>query len=171
MLKRNSIKYLVITVILLASLPLAEMFPGFWKLVFCRPAAVIASGMMGVGYVPTDDGYMLLCGNLPVLVTVACSASKFFFLLNALIAGLAFDARGRMSRLSLMFLVALTWPVTVYVNAVRIYLGWIAGVWSSGVLSPDFRYSVHTAVGVLVFSVFLVVFMGTIKWRYNYVER
>lgn len=171
MLKRSNIKYLAITAILLVSLPLAEMFPGFWIHFFCRPAAAIASWMMGVGCIDVDDGCLLLCGTLPVRVTVACSAAKYFFLLNALIVGLAFESRDRMNRWNMVLLVISTWPVTVYVNAVRIYLGWVAGVWSSEVLPSDFRYSIHTAVGVLVFSVFLVVFMGTIKWRSNYVER
>lgn len=164
-------QYAAITAILLLSIPLTEMFPGFWKIVFCRPAAMISAWMMGVDYAGVEDGYLLLSDALPVRVTVACSAAKFFFLLNALIAGLAFESRGRISSRNLLFLFFSTWPVAVYVNAVRIYLGWMAGVWSPEFLSAGFRYGIHTAVGVLVFSVFLVVFMGTIKWRYSYAER
>ena len=153
--------------ILAVFVPLTSVFPAFWRVCFCMPAACLSAAFMGVPCVPAPDGYVLVHDVLPVYVTLSCSAATFFILVVALVLGLIYTSTHRLRHglRCLLWVLPVCYGVTIVANTGRITLGWLAGRWSRLFLAENFWGGIHTGVGVLVFLTFLVGTYGLMTWR------
>lgn len=156
---------LVAAGVLAALLLAAQAFPAAVSRLFCAPSAWLSSQFLGVAWFPMSDGYRLDCARLPVDVTLACSGTTFFALLFAVLrvnrggkntdacAATPHSITGLKGVLGSLVLAYLT---TLAANTARIVLGWHAALWAHASLSPSFHPGVHLAVGIVVFSGFLL---------------
>jgi exosortase/archaeosortase family protein len=134
------------------AVPLANRaIPGVVRTVFCAPAAWLSSQFLGVALLPLADGFRLNCLNLPVDITLACSGATFFALLYALLLHRLIPGVPAFLRA-----LVLAYMITIAANTARIVLGWHAAVWAHDALPASFHSGVHLAVGVIVFSSFLL---------------
>ncbi len=143
----------LVTVILLICLLFADSFKGFQRAFFCQPAAFVCSLFLNCPYTATSEGYMLETGELPVHITLQCSAVKFFILTFALSAAAIMrslrDARG------LLWVLPFAYGVTISANCARIITGRFTGMLARAFLPQNFWPSVHLYTGVVVFMIFL----------------
>ncbi len=160
-LQTGTVRILIALAAMTAMLLAAQAFPGAVRSCFCAPSAWLSSQFLGAGMRPMDGGFRLDCATLPVDVTLACSGTTFFALLFGLLMIVSRQpAPDRTSwrgglEMALTALV-LAYPITLAANTARIVLGWHAAVWAHAALPPAFHPGVHLAVGIIVFSGFLV---------------
>lgn len=156
--------------LLTISLCCTKLFPAFWQTALCAPTSVLAASWLHAPCTSTSDGYLIHLPGLAVRVTQACNATQFLSLLWALMAsvGLARGTRprpvgtlspGPRLRTSLATLAGyavLAYAVTILANTARVIVGWWAGLWARRLLPESFHPGVHLAVGIIVFTAFLV---------------
>jgi hypothetical protein len=152
-----------------------KTFPASGLLLFCAPAAWLSSQWLGVSMLPLTDGFRLDCPLLKVDVTLACSGTTFFTLLFALLllnpshvrrGGATPDPSrpsGGVRLAAALKSLAFAYAITLAANTARIALGWHAAVWARTTLPPSFHPGVHLAVGLVIFSAFLIA--GTLAGR------
>ncbi len=150
---------------LLAVLLVTFEYPLFWKIGFCLPAAKLAAIFLGASCVPAIDGYRIDTPNLPVHVTLACSAARFFVLLACLSVATVLAGTRKAVPRNVVAVLALAYVSTVAANVTRIVLGWHAENWVRHVLPSGFWSSAHAGVGIFVFLSFLVATYAFINWR------
>jgi hypothetical protein len=162
---RRTRMLLVAAALLGVMLPLTAHLPSFWRTGFCAPAAAWAAAILQAPWEATDQGYLIALPALSIHVTRACSAAQFFCLLWSLMAavGIAGGAgRGwrifvRMGLPRLAGYGLLAYVLTLLANTARVLLGWWAGLWARYVLPESFHAGVHLAVGLCVFTLFLMI--------------
>ena len=167
----NEGKALLVPLLLLTiSLCCTKVSPAFWQKALCAPTSMLAASWLHAPCTSTSDGYLIHLPGLAVRVTQACNATQFLSLLWALMAsvGLARRTRPRQegatsrafrvwkSLSTLAGYAVLAYGVTILANTARVVVGWWAGLWARRLLPESFHPGVHLAVGIIVFTVFLV---------------
>jgi len=151
----------------------AQTFPAAVRFCFCAPSAWLSAQFLGVSLIPLADGFRLDCPQLPVDVSLACSGMTFFAMLLVLITSTEFgrsrggpraEARHPAPLAGPGTFLALAYGITLAANTARIVLGWHAAVWAHAALQVSFHSGVHLAVGIVVFSGFLVIAVLAMKF-------
>lgn len=147
---------MTLTACLLAMLVAVEpALPALQREAFCRPCAWAASLVLGGRCVRAEDGngYVVQSPRGPVLVSVACSAFRFFSVTVAVLAGLAvYRKRSRL----LPALVLGAYAVTLAANTTRIVCARYARLAAVAWLPPEMFEAVHMGTGMLCFVMFLI---------------
>lgn len=150
-LSPSALQLLVAITALFVVLLAAQAFPSAVRLLFCSPAAWLSSQFLGVAMLSVVDGFRLGCPEMPIDVTLACSGVTFFGMLSALLLHRALPGAAAAAG-SLLF----AYLITLVANTARIVLGWHAAIWAHAVLPPSFYGGVHLAVGIIIFSGFML---------------
>lgn len=151
--------------LLLAGLPLATLFDGFWRYFLGFPSAQLCSLFLGSDCIATPEGYLLTAAVLPVHVTKACSAASFFILLLVTMAMAVVPSRRGKDLLKLVWVVPLAYGITLMANTARIIGGWLTGRWARSALPENLWAGVHLGTGVVVFLTVLIAVYLLLKWR------
>jgi exosortase/archaeosortase family protein len=117
---------------------------------FARGAAQLAGFLGGSPVLRDEAGWMLPSGELPVLVTAACSGADFFLIVAALV-GWQLARRGVRPAGAIVAGLAAAVPVAIYVNALRIVAVAQAHRWVIPRLPDAYGAFTHMLTGVAVF--------------------
>lgn len=130
------------------------LWPAVEMELLARPAGWLASLFSGGGLSRTDQGWLFFSGELPVMVTVACSGADFC-LLVAVLLGWQCARHGRTPPRTPLGAaltgLALAVPLSIAVNALRIALLAQAHRWLIPQLPAAYGASAHLFLGVLIF--------------------
>lgn len=130
------------------------LWPQLELSVLARSAAWLASLFTGGKLLYADHGWLFFSGDLPVMVTTACSGADFC-LLVAVLLGWQCARPSRTAALAPLRAaltgIALALPLSIAVNALRIALLAQAHRWLIPQLSPAYGPSTHLFLGVLIF--------------------
>lgn len=130
--------------------------PGFDLYVLAQGAARIAGLLSGSPIVPTDAGFALPTATSPVIITTACSASDFCWMVAAMIAW-RLACAGRRGGIAIVAGIASALPVAIVVNALRITIVAQAHRWVIPRFPESYGHFLHLTTGVAVFLPALVV--------------
>jgi exosortase/archaeosortase family protein len=150
--------------ILVLGLLVTFEFPLFWKLGCCLPAAKLAALFLGVLCVPAADGYWIETDLLPIHVSLACSAARFFVLLSWLCVAAVLNGNEKTALRRAFLAIAVAYVSTLAANVTRIVLGWHAETWVRSTLPSGFWSATHAGVGIFVFLIATYFF---INWRFQ----
>lgn len=130
------------------------LWPAAEMELLARPAGWLASLFSGGGLIRTDQGWLFFSGELPVMVTAACSGADFCLLVAALL-GWQYARLGRtplLTPIGTAFIGSvLAVPLSIGVNALRIALLAQAHRWLIPQLPAAYGASAHLFIGVLIF--------------------
>jgi len=163
-LKDSRSTLITIGLLLLGLLVMFE-YPPFWTYGFCLPAARLGALFLGAPCLRAADGYVIETGGLPVQVTLACSAARFFVLLAALCVAAVLKARESATLRHLAPVILTAYVATLLANTARIVLGWYAETLARTILPSGFWSAMHAGVGIFVFLSFLVGTHILVTWR------
>lgn len=132
-------------------LGVAEIFPLLRLEGFSRPAAVLASFLLGCPVGAGEDGPVLLHPLLEVRVVEACSGFDFFALVFAVFLSFALRHQGRLGG-SVLWLLPVAYLVALGANACRIVCAVYARIVTEEIPLGLPDSVVHLAVGAGVFA-------------------
>lgn len=118
--------------------------------VLARSAAWLASLFTGGDLTRADQGWLFFSGELPVVVTVACSGADFCVLVAALL-GWQCARSGRTPLHAALISLVLALPLSIAINALRIALLAQAHRWLIPQFPSAYGPSAHLFFGVLIF--------------------
>jgi exosortase K len=153
--------------VIVALLPLSFRLAGFRQMFFCFPAAQLSALFLSAPCVRVAEGYLIEVGDLPILVSLACSGSGFFVLLLAMMLGLV-CRHNKLSVTSVSLVAIAAYGVMLVANVCRITLGFFVAVLSRHILPECLWAGIHLCVGVLVFLCALVLVYLYMEWRLNH---
>lgn len=147
---------------LLAGAVAAGLGAAFTKLVpsadvevFARGAARIASWLVGSPMLRGGDGWLIPLGEVPVLVSAACSGTGFFLMVTALLAW-HFAQRGRHWIWAVAGGLVVGFPLALVVNALRVVTLVQAHRWIIPRFPASYGPLLHMATGAAVFLSLLI---------------
>lgn len=130
------------------------LWPGLELDLLARAAGGCAALFSGGGVARAEPGWLFFAGDMPVMVTKACSGADFCVLVAALL-GWQFARHGRgtpRARVSAALAgILLAVPLSIAVNALRIALLAQAHRWLIPQLPAAYGPSAHLFLGVLTF--------------------
>ncbi len=131
---------------------------------FCAPSAFLASVFFSAPLQTIDNGYRIAL-LIPIEVTTACSAIKFFTLTFAVFCGFAVERR--ISWRHALFLLPFAYLLTLGANSCRIICTWYSDSMAAYHLPKIMLSGIHALVGALVFMTALSAGYYYI-WRLSY---
>lgn len=126
------------------------LWPSLELELLARLAAWLASLFGGGSLTRADQGWLFFSGELPVVVTVACSGADFCVLV-AVLLGWQLARSVRTSALAALLGLLLSLPLSIAVNALRIALLAQAHRWLIHQLPHAYGPGAHLFLGVLIF--------------------
>lgn len=138
------------------AMALVRFFPAWELEVFARAAAWLTSIWSGAPIGREGAGWAVQLTDAPVVVTTACSATDFFLIVAGLIGFQIARARSRLATAAALGIAA-AFPVTVFVNAIRILTVAYAHPWLISRFPAAYETFLHMLVGAGIFLPALIV--------------